>query len=70
MSSIQSFLAFISQTLDWFKNMKLAIKHPSPKELCPPEIEELEAKFYRETYLDPEKVSNRQFSVTIRSGRG
>lgn len=36
----------------------------------PPELSELEARFTREADSDPESVRNRQFSNTIRSGRG
>lgn len=36
----------------------------------PPELWELEACFTKDTEADPEKVRNRQFSNSIRSGRG
>lgn len=39
----------------------------SPKQRSP-ELAELEAKFYSDA--DPERVWNRQFSNSIRSGRG
>lgn len=35
----------------------------------PPELTELEAQFYRDASQDPERVQNRQFSTSFRSGR-
>ncbi|MCX7975628.1 MAG: hypothetical protein N2646_01015 [Bellilinea sp.] len=35
-----------------------------------PELAELEAQFYRNGEEDPEKLKNRMFSNSIRSGRG
>ncbi len=46
----------------------LAAWFSAPKR--PPELAELEARFTREADSDPEKVQNRQFSNTMRSGRG
>jgi len=35
-----------------------------------PELAELEAQFYQDAGQDPERVRNRQFSTSFRSGRG
>ena len=36
----------------------------------PPELAELEAQFYQDAGQNPERVRNRQFSTSFRSGRG
>ena len=36
----------------------------------PPELAELEAQFYQDAGQDPERVRNRQFSISFRSRRG
>lgn len=50
----------------WFST--LADRFSTPKRL--PELAELEARFHKDANSDPEKVKDRQFSNTIRSGRG
>jgi hypothetical protein len=42
----------------------------APSKQHPLELPELEAQFYQDADPDPERVRDRQFSASIRSGRG
>lgn len=52
-----------------FGRLSRFFRRPSPQRR-PPELAELESQFYQDADRDREQVWNRQFSNSIRSGRG
>jgi hypothetical protein len=69
MNALPRFLNFIRQSIKQLGRPKF-LRSSSPAQQHPPELPELEAQFYQDSDPDPERVRNRQFSASIRSGRG
>lgn len=59
-------LTFFLKIMEPLKKMRHVFKKDQPA----PELWELEAQFYKDANLGPERVRNRQFAASIRSGRG
>jgi hypothetical protein len=70
MNKFLPFSKFIRQIFAPFGRITVSFRQPSPKGQRPPELWELEEKFNKEPDADPERVMDRQFSSSIRSGRG
>jgi hypothetical protein len=70
MNNLQRFLSFISRCIKQPGRLSQILKPSTPSQRRPPELPELEAQFYQDSDQDPERVHDRQFSASIRSGRG
>lgn len=60
----------VQNMLTGLANLFAALRNRLSPPKRPPELAELEARFTRDADSDPEKMKNRQFSNTMRSGRG
>jgi hypothetical protein len=70
MNPLSRLLNFISQSIKQLGRPGQFRGPASPSQKHPPELPELEAQFYQDADPDPERVRNRQFSASNRSGRG
>lgn len=57
----------VERVVLWIRNV---FKRSPVSVQRPPELGELEAQFYRDSETDAEKLRNRLFSNSVRSGRG
>lgn len=71
MNNLQRFLNFISRFIKQPGRLSQILKPSTPSQRRLPELLELEAQFYQDSDQDPERVvRDRQFSTSIRAGRG
>jgi len=67
---LRGFIGFAVRLIQYAARLGRFVLGGSPRKQRPPELAELEAKFYANADTDPERVWDRQFSNSIRSGRG
>ncbi len=60
----------LRKVINWLQSPVHALTGFFSNNRRPPELQELEEQFTKDSDIDPEKLRDRQVSATIRSGRG
>jgi hypothetical protein len=70
MTKIHQLVVWLSGKFQRFRSFLVTHWQPSPKNKQALEIRDWNAKYYDDPDQDPQRVYDRQFANTIRSGRG